>query len=125
MASKILVSACLVGRPVRYDGAAKTLVHAALERWKAEDRLVVICPELGAGFGTPRPRAEIAGGQSGREVLSGVARVIEANGMDVTDLYLTGAQAALLLARAHDCKFALLTDGSPSCGSRSISDGAF
>jgi|SRR5580704_2478502 uncharacterized protein YbbK (DUF523 family) len=116
---KILVSACLLGRPVRYDGSAKTLVHQALERWKAEDRLVTLCPELAAGFSTPRPQAEIDGGQSGREVLSGRARVIEATGADVTDLYIVGAQAALLLAQANDCRFALLADGSPSCGSRS------
>jgi uncharacterized protein YbbK (DUF523 family) len=122
---KILVSACLLGRPVRYDGSAKTLVHQALERWKAEDRLVTLCPELAAGFSTPRPQAEIDGGQSGREVLSGRARVIEATGADVTDLYIVGAQAALLLAQANDCRFALLADGSPSCGSRFIYDGRF
>ena len=125
MSAKILVSACLLGRPVRYDGSAKTLAHAALEQWKADDRLVVICPELAAGFMTPRPPAEIAGGQSGRDVLSGAARVMEATGADVTALYLRGAQAALSLARTHDCRFALLTDGSPSCGSEFIYDGAF
>jgi uncharacterized protein YbbK (DUF523 family) len=125
MMQKILVSACLVGRPVRYDGSAKTLIDATLARWKAENRLVVICPELAAGFATPRPPAEIARGRSGRDVLSGAAQVIEATGGDMTDLYLAGAQAALSLARAHDCKFALLTDGSPSCGSRFIYDGAF
>jgi uncharacterized protein YbbK (DUF523 family) len=125
MTSNILVSACLVGQPVRYDGSAKTLVHAALEKWKAENRLVVICPELAAGFSTPRPPAEIAEGQSGKDVLSSGARVIEASGADVTALYVAGAQAALSLARAHECKFALLTDGSPSCGSRFIADGAF
>ena len=125
MSAKILVSACLLGRPVRYDGSAKTLAHAALEQWKADDRLVVICPELAAGFMTPRPPAEIADRRSGRDVLSNRARVIEAIGADVTELYLQGARAALSLARAHDCRFALLTDGSPSCGSGFISDGAF
>jgi len=30
-----------------------------------------------------------------------------------------------LLWRAHRCKFALLTDGSPSCGSEFVYDGAF
>jgi uncharacterized protein YbbK (DUF523 family) len=125
MSAKILVSACLLGRPVRYDGSAKALAHAALEQWRVEDRLAVICPELAAGFTTPRPPAEIADGQSGRDVLSGAARVIEATGADVTELYLRGAQAALSLARSHGCKFALLTDGSPSCGSGFIYDGAF
>jgi uncharacterized protein YbbK (DUF523 family) len=125
MTGKILVSACLLGRPVRYDGSAKTLVHAALEQWRADGRLVVICPELAAGFVTPRPPAEIAEGKSGRDVLAGSARVIEATGAEVTDRYVAGAQAALALARAQDCKFALLTDGSPSCGSQFVYDGAF
>jgi uncharacterized protein YbbK (DUF523 family) len=125
MTAKILVSACLIGRPVRYDGSAKMLVHAALEAWQADGRLVAICPELAAGFPTPRPPAEIADGRGGRDVLSCGARVIEATGADVTDLYLRGAQGALALARAHCCKFALLTDGSPSCGSGFIYDGAF
>ena len=125
MSAKILVSACLLGRPVRYDGSAKTLAHAALEQWRADDRLVVICPELAAGFMTPRPPAEIADRRSGRDVLSNGARVIEAIGADVTELYLQGARAALSLACAYDCRFALLTDGSPSCGSGFICDGAF
>jgi uncharacterized protein YbbK (DUF523 family) len=125
MTGKILVSACLVGRPVRYDGSAKTLVHGALEQWRADGRLVVICPELAAGFVTPRPPAEIAKGKSGRDVLTGIARVIEATGAEVTDRYVAGAQAALSLARAEGCKFALLTEGSPSCGSQFVYDGAF
>lgn len=32
---------------------------------------------------------------------------------------------ALALAREHGCRFALLIDGSPSCGSGLIYDGAF
>jgi uncharacterized protein YbbK (DUF523 family) len=101
------------------------LAHAALEQWRADGRLVVICPELAAGFVTPRPPVEIANGKSGQDVLSGSARVIEATGADVTDRYVVGAQAALSLARAQGCKFALLTDGSPSCGSQVVHDGAF
>jgi uncharacterized protein YbbK (DUF523 family) len=97
----------------------------ALERWRAEGRLVSLCPELAAGFATPRAPAEIEGGESGRAVLSGCARVIEATGANVTDLYVAGARAALSLAQASDCRFALLVDGSPSCGSRFVYDGSF
>ncbi|MDN5926184.1 MAG: DUF523 domain-containing protein [Hyphomicrobiales bacterium] len=125
MMAKILVSACLLGRPVRYNGSARTVAHPALERWRQEGRLVSICPELTAGFSVPRPPAEIAEGRSGEAVLSNGARVIEATGADVTDLYVAGAQATLALAREHDCRFALLIDGSPSCGSGFIYDGAF
>lgn len=125
MPARILVSACLLGRPVRYDGSAKPLGHPALEQWRNEGRLVSICPELLAGFSVPRPPAEIGDGKTGQGVLSGAARVIEATGRDVTALYLAGAEAALALARAHGCAFALLIDGSPSCGSGFIYDGGF
>lgn len=122
---KILVSACLLGRPVRYNGSAKPLAHPSLERWRQEGRVVAICPELTAGFSVPRPPAEIAGGKDGQAVLAGSARVFEATGGDVTDLFVAGARAALALARQHDCRFALLIDGSPSCGSGFIHDGSF
>jgi len=122
---KILVSACLLGRPVRYDGSAKTVASGILQQWLAEGRLVSICPELSAGFSVPRPPAEIAKSASGRDVLAGAARVIESTGADVTDRYIAGAQAALDLALANGCAVALLVDGSPSCGSSAIYDGTF
>ncbi|CAH2601120.1 conserved protein of unknown function [Rhodovastum atsumiense] len=125
MVARILISACLLGHPVRYDGAAKPLIHPAIDQWRREGRLVSICPELMAGFAVPRPPAEIAEGRSGEAVLAGHGRVVQANGTDVTELYVAGAQAALALAREHACRFALLIDGSPSCGSRLIHDGTF
>ncbi|WP_213307986.1 DUF523 domain-containing protein [Paraburkholderia sacchari] len=125
MARKIRVSACLLGSPVRYNGSAKALVHPALDAWRREGCLMPVCPELSGGFGVPRPPAEIARAESGEAVLAGAARVVDVAGADVTALFLAGAQAALELAREHDCRFALLIDGSPSCGSRFIYDGSF
>lgn len=125
MTAKILVSACLLGRPVRYNGTAKPIGHASLEQWGREGRLVTICPELTAGFSVPRPPAEISRGQSGQAVLAGTAQVFESTGTDVTRLYVAGAEAALALALEHDCRFAVLVDGSPSCGSSFIYDGSF
>lgn len=122
---RVLVSACLLGQPVRYDGSAKSLSGALIERWSAQGRLVAICPESAAGFPTPRPAAEIASGADGADVLAGRGRVIESAGRDVTDLYIAGARAALELARRRGCRFALLTDGSPSCGGQFIYGGDF
>lgn len=82
-------------------------------------------PELMGGFGVPRPAAEIAFARSGAEVLAGGAHVIDLAGADVTPLFVAGAQAALAAARERDCRFALLIDGSPSCGSQFIYDGSF
>ncbi|ANK90424.1 MULTISPECIES: DUF523 domain-containing protein [Rhizobium] len=125
MQSKILVSACLMGHAVRYDGRAKPLLHPAIERWRAEGRLVTICPEMSAGMAVPRPPAEIADGATGEEVLAGTARVIELTGGDVTAEFLQAAENAVALARQTGCHYALLIDGSPSCGSAFIYDGTF
>lgn len=122
---KILISACLLGHPVRYNGSAKSVLHPILNRWLEQGRLVSTCPELAAGFGVPRPPAEIADSRSGPAVLKRTAQVIESGGTDVSTLYIAGAEIALALAQDHGCAFAVLTDGSPSCGSRVIYDGTF
>ncbi|WP_445681494.1 DUF523 domain-containing protein [Radicibacter daui] len=122
---RILVSGCLLGQKIRYNGGDKALAHALLTLWQREGRLVAICPELSVGFATPRPAAEIADAGNGNSVLTGKARVIEQTGRDVSALYRAGAEMALSLARQQGCRFALLTDGSPSCGSSFIYDGSF
>ena len=71
MSGKILISACLAGHPVRYNGSAKPLAHPLVDKWRAEGRLVTVCPELMAGFSVPRLPAEIAAGGDGESVLSG------------------------------------------------------
>lgn len=125
MSSKILISACLAGFNVRYNASNKTLANATLQQWQEQQRLVVCCPELAAGFSTPRPPAEIATAAKGADVIALKARVIDATGNDLTAQYLLGAQLALKTARLHDCRFALLSDRSPSCGSQTIYDGSF
>ncbi|ULR43314.1 DUF523 domain-containing protein [Rhizobium sp. K102] len=125
MQNRILVSACLMGQAVRYDGRAKPLLHPAIEAWRAEGRLVTICPEMSAGMKVPRPPAEIGNGATGEEVLAGTARVVELTGGDVTAEFLQAAENAVALARQTGCRYALLIDGSPSCGSDFIYDGSF
>lgn len=50
MIGKILVSACLTGAPVRYDGRAKAIREALLDQWRDEGRLVIVCPEVAANL---------------------------------------------------------------------------
>ncbi len=122
---RILISACLFGRPVRYDGQAKTLIDPRLGKWRDEGRLVSICPEQAGGLSTPRLPAEIEDGSCGADVLTGRATVIDSAGMDVSAAFISGAKAALSLAQETGCAYALLIDGSPSCGSAEIYDGSF
>ena len=120
---KVLVSACLLGQPVRYDG--RDSGHPdLLRRWQAEGRVVALCPEVAGGLPTPRPPAEIPGGQGGA-VLDGQARVVTVEGEDVSAAFLTGARLALALVRQHGIRVAVLKSGSPSCGNRLTYDGTF
>jgi uncharacterized protein YbbK (DUF523 family) len=114
-----------MGAPVRYDGRGKPLSADLISELSAHCRLVPLCPELAGGFQVPRPPAEIENGSTGDDVLDGHARVVEIGGRDVTGQFVSGAEAALSLAQSQRCAYALLIDGSPSCGSAMIYDGSF
>lgn len=108
----ILVSACLLGCPCRYDGAAKAdpRVLALMER----HTLIPVCPEQLGGLPTPRlPSERREGG------------VFDRGGKDVTVQYRQGAGEVLRLARLYGCTHAVLKERSPSCGSGQIYDGSF
>ena len=121
---KVLVSGCLNGRPLRFNETTVEVESAIWDRWQSEGRLVSFCPELAAGFGVPRPPAEIVG-TSASSVLKRRATVTEDNGTDVTEMFITGAEAAVERAITAGCVAAVLTDGSPSCGTTYIYDGGF
>ena len=121
---KILVSGCLNGRPIRFNSTNVAVESATWDRWEAEGRLVAFCPELAAGFSVPRAPAEIVG-STASVVLQGGGRVEEDNGTDVTDLFVEGARLAAQRAMAEGCVMAVLTDGSPSCGTTYNYDGSF
>jgi len=111
------VSACLLGAACRYDGQSKA-TEAAL-RWQREMeaagmRVVAVCPEELGGLGTPRPAAELRGGD-GADVWRGRATVRRvADGADVTAAFRAGAERAWALAAGAET--ALLKARSPSCG---------
>lgn len=121
----ILVSACLLGEAVRYNGSDRRCAHPILRRWLDEGRVIPICPEVAAGASVPRPPSEILGIDGGRGVCTGTARVIEPDGNDVTDLFIQGAEHALTQAAERGIHIAVLKEGSPSCGSAQIYDGSF
>jgi uncharacterized protein YbbK (DUF523 family) len=121
---RILVSGCLNGPPIRYNKTNVEVISPIWDRWAEEGRLVPFCAELAAGFPIPRPPAEIRGGD-GTSVRSGTGVVVEDTGGDVTELFLEGARKTVAHALEHGCVAAVLTDGSPSCGSTYTYDGSF
>ncbi|CAB3876361.1 hypothetical protein LMG26689_03253 [Achromobacter animicus] len=122
---RVLISSCLLGNPVRYDGRGVPHGDAILARWREEGRVVVVCPEVAGGMPIPRPPAEIDPGENAASVLAGRARVVAVTGDDVTAPFVRGAHEALAAAQARGIRMAVLKEGSPSCGSSYVYDGHF
>lgn len=114
----IVVSACLLGEPVGYDGSSWPSELVRRIAGHPRVRAVPFCPETHV-LGVPRRWMSIHGGD-GFAVLGGEARVINVDGEDLTDAFVAGAEALLALAREHDARLAILTDISPMCGSSVI-----
>lgn len=108
----ILISACLLGVNCRYDGKI-TFVEELREAIKKHS-FIPVCPEQLGGLMTPRTPSERVGD-----------KVLMKTGEDVTENFTRGAYEALRLAQLYDCKYAILKERSPSCGSETIYDGTF
>ncbi|MBU1342665.1 MAG: DUF523 domain-containing protein [Proteobacteria bacterium] len=121
---KILISACLAGDRVRYDGKQVPFENAVLLGWHQKGLLVNVCPEVSGGMKTPRLPAQIVNG-NGRDVLNGTASVMDIHGNDVTLQFIRGAEYAFSLAKKFGIQMAVLKEKSPSCGVHSIYDGNF
>jgi len=109
---KLLVSACLLGTPCRYDGRSKA--DARIQALAEKYELVPVCPEELGGLPTPREPSERQG-----------ERIVMRSGRDVTAEYRRGAEAALALCLQNGCKAAVLKEKSPSCGCGQVYDGTF
>ncbi|UYM16578.1 DUF523 domain-containing protein [Endozoicomonas euniceicola] len=121
---KVLVSSCLLGNKVRYNGLDLSCENELIKKWLHEGRVVAFCPEVSAGLPTPRAPAEIQNG-NGEDVLQLNARVVENTGEDVSEQFIAGAELALKLCIKHKIQVAILTESSPSCGSTMIYNGDF
>lgn len=112
MKEKILVSACLLGIDCKYSGG-NNLNEKVLEYIK-DYEVIPVCPEIMGGLSTPRPPSERIGD-----------KVLNNQGIDVTNEYKKGALETLKLAKLFNVKKALLKAKSPSCGKGKIYDGTF
>jgi len=117
-----LCSACLLGIKCKYDGRIKP--NENVITLSKKEVLIPICPEQLGGQSTPRPDAEIKGGD-GADVWDKKARVIESSGNDVTDNFTEGAKEVLKIAQLYNIREVILKQRSPSCGSGQIYDGTF
>lgn len=112
----IAVSACLLGKKCRYDGASKP--NETVIALKKNHTLIPFCPELMAGLPIPHPPNEI---QTNLPTL----KVIDETGADNTDAFYRGAQRALAFIKQSHADAVILKAKSPSCGVGIIYEGTF
>ncbi len=124
---KVLVSSCLLGEDVRFDGNNSSIAMGSSFTFAqkeifmdilCENEIFSFCPEVSAGLGTPRLPAEVVSATKPFKVETN-------NEEDVTIPFLIGAKNALDVCLDDDIKVALLKSKSPSCGNLKIYDGTF
>jgi uncharacterized protein YbgA (DUF1722 family)/uncharacterized protein YbbK (DUF523 family) len=103
------VSACLLGTQVRYDGGHKrnlflTDLLGPFVEW------VAVCPEVEAGFGTPREAMQLVRQDDGVRLLTVRTR------RDVTEQLDRAVAARLRQLASLDLDGYVLKKDSPSCG---------
>ena len=109
---KVGVSACLLGRNVKYNG--KNNFSSKLVEKLKDLEIVEICPEVLGGLPIPRDPAEI--------VDDGV---ITNKGLSVDYEFRKGAKKALDIIKNEGIELVILQSRSPSCGKGQIYDGTF
>lgn len=109
---KIMVSACLLGDNVKYNGGNNR--HEKVLEYIKGHEVVPVCPEMLGGLPVPRAPGEIQDGIVRNE-----------DGTSVDYEYRIGAAKALEIAESERIDMAILQSRSPSCGVNQIYDGSF
>ncbi|QMS84590.1 DUF523 domain-containing protein [Candidatus Xianfuyuplasma coldseepsis] len=107
-----LISACLIGEQVKYDGNDN--FHEVAKQLVDHNLAIPVCPEVLGGMTVPRIPSEIVGDS-----------VFSKTGEDVTHFFMNGAQKTLKIAKENHVTIAILQARSPSCGSKQVYDGTF
>ena len=106
------ISACLLGEQVRYDGGHKRS-KMCLEDFAPFFDYQSFCPEVSAGFGTPRPTMRLVG-----DPTDPTLTYVENNGEDLSDKLRAGFIGKLPSFAQVDGY--ILMKKSPSCGMERI-----
>lgn len=110
----ILISSCLLGQNVRYDGSNNKIDSKCFESILSDHTVFEFCPEMEGGLLIPRIPAEIVHN-----------KVLTKHNQDVTHAFNLGAKKALELCIKENITVVLLKSKSPSCGNSFIYDGTF
>ncbi|MCX8071233.1 MAG: DUF523 and DUF1722 domain-containing protein [Candidatus Binatia bacterium] len=106
---RIGISACLLGKPVRYDGGHKrdpflTETFGQFVEW------VPVCPEVELGLGVPRPTLRLEADETG------VRLRVPSTGADLTAAMQRWADKKLRALAGEQLSGFVVKKDSPSCG---------
>lgn len=109
MTIRLGISACLLGRPVRYDGGHNFDQFLVDELGRFVE-YVPVCPEAEAGLGVPREAMRLVGDPEHPRL------VTVSTGTDLTDLMAAWAERRVQELEAEDLSGFIFKKDSPSCG---------
>lgn len=121
----ILISACLAGKNVKYNGGNNKVPWLCCWIESHKEQVLLVCPEVLGGLPTPRLPAEIECRESNSGDFSKSRRVVNKAGEDVTAKFLMGAEKVLTMVVQHHITSAIMKANSPSCSGAYIYDGTF
>lgn len=105
---QFLISSCLAGALVRYDGQAQALGNE-LSLLEKKYQLISVCPEIAIGLGVPRPPMHIRKYEDGEHAV-----LIKDPRVDYTQSLRDYAQQ--VLTQHPKLAGCILKQKSPSCG---------
>jgi uncharacterized protein YbbK (DUF523 family) len=114
---KLLISSCLIGENVKYDGMNNFVGSQTIEKLQNQYELYHFCPEVEGGLSIPRLKCEI--------VSYHPLKIIDENRKNRTIEFLHGAKKTLRLCKENNIQIAILKSTSPSCSSKYVNDGTF
>lgn len=116
---KAMISKCMLGFACRYDGASKALPQNIIDHLSKNYRLYSFCPEAHT-LPTPRIGARFMECQA-IEVLEKKGKIINLEGEDVTEAFVSGAKEALRICKEEGITLFIGKEKSPSCGIKEMS----
>jgi uncharacterized protein YbbK (DUF523 family) len=105
----VIISACLLGRQVRYNGQHK-FARFLVEELSPRVHWLAVCPEVEIGLGVPRPPIDLYGDPTNPALLQAVT------GLDLTERMQAWIEIYLEKIAKTRIHGAILKGKSPSCG---------
>jgi uncharacterized protein YbbK (DUF523 family) len=112
---KLLISSCLCGENVKYNGGNNLIPR--LDELQEKFEFIQVCPEVLGGLDTPRVPSEI---QSFKPL-----KIVNQEGLETTQHFINGAKQTLDIVMESKIQFALMKSKSPSCGNDKVYNGNF